>query len=80
MEISDSRAFRPYLAGHDLFRAEERLIAAILRGPTLASAVRVAGLDRQHIDPKLRPVFEFAIRTNRDQIRRTVSCGQGDAA
>jgi hypothetical protein len=68
------------LAGRDLFRAQERLIAAILRAPSLASAVRVAGLDPQHIHPGFRYVFEFAISGDRDQIRRAVQSGSAEVA
>jgi hypothetical protein len=40
MEIEDGRAFRPQLAGRDRVRAQEKLIAAVLRGPSLAPTVR----------------------------------------
>jgi hypothetical protein len=80
MESNDSRAFRPHLAGRDLFGAQERFIAAILRGPGLAAAARTVGLTRQQVHPELRSAFEFAVRSDRDQIRRAVQNGEGEVA
>ena len=80
MEINDSRASRPHLVGRDLLGAQERFIAAILRGPGLAAAARTAGLTRQHIHPELHSAFEFAMRSDRDQIRRAVQNGEGEVA
>jgi hypothetical protein len=80
VKMAMNQSFRAHLTGRDLQRAQERLTAAILRAPSLASAVRLAGLDEQYIDPVLRLVFEFAVHSDRDQIRRAVLSGNGDAA
>jgi hypothetical protein len=80
MEINDSRASRPHLVGRDLLGAQERFIAAILRGPGLAAAARTAGLNRQHICPELHSAFEFAMSSDRDEIRRAVQSGSTEVA
>ena len=46
----------------------------------MAAAARTAGLTRQHIHPELHSAFEFAMRSDRDQIRRAVQNGDGELA
>jgi hypothetical protein len=75
MSQDDPRAFRSHLAGRDLYRAQERLIAAILRAPSLSSVIRVASLSRHHLPSELATVFDFALRSDRDGIRRAVQNG-----
>jgi AraC-like DNA-binding protein len=72
MSQDDPRAFRGHLTGHDLFRIQERLVAAILRAPSLSSVIRVAGLSRHHFPTELTSVFDFAVRSDRNEIRRAV--------
>jgi len=74
----DPRAFRPHLTGCDLFKAQERLVAAVLRAPSLSSTIRVAGLGRHHFSPELAAVYDFALRSDRDEIRRAVQKGGDD--
>jgi hypothetical protein len=73
-------AFRPHLSDADLIRAQERLIGAVLRGPSLAAAVRVAGLVPQRIQPELRAAFVFATKSDRDHVRRVVQNDGNDGA
>jgi hypothetical protein len=78
MSQDDPRAFRSHLTGPDLFRAQERLVAAVLRAPSLSPVIRLAGLSRRHFPPKLAAAFDFALRSDRDQIRRAVQNGGDD--
>jgi hypothetical protein len=80
MSQDDSRAFRPHLTGHDLYRAQERLVAAILRAPSLSPTVRIAGLGRHHFPRELAVVYDFAVRSDKDEIRRTVQNGGNDVS
>jgi hypothetical protein len=58
MSQDDPRAFRPHLTGRDLLRAQERLVAAVLRAPSLLSVTRLAGLSRHHFPPELAAVYD----------------------
>jgi hypothetical protein len=78
MSQDDPRAFRDHLTGRDLFRAQERLIAAILRAPSLSPVIRLAGLNRHHFPFELATAFDFALRSDKDEIRRAVQNGGDD--
>jgi len=77
MSQDDPRAFRSHLTGGDLYHAQERLVAAILRAPSLSPVVRLAGLSRRHFPSELAGVFDFAVRSDKDEIRRAVQ-NRGD--
>jgi hypothetical protein len=78
MTREDARVFRPHLNGDDLFRAQERLIAALMRRPALVPRVRLANLGREDFSPELAPLFDFAIRGDRDQVRAAILNGHDD--
>jgi hypothetical protein len=64
----------------DLNVAQERLIAALLRGPGLVAVVGIAGLTTDYFPSQLADAFEFALRGDRDQTLRIVREGGGEIA
>ena len=76
--LQDPRAFRSHLSGRDLFRAQERFVAALLRAPGLVPTVRVVGLGRQHFQPQLAAPFGVAIGGDRDRILHMVQNADGE--
>src|ERR1700704_913591 len=76
--LQDPRAFRSHLSGRELFRAQERFVAALLRAPGLVPTVRVVGLGRQHFQPQLAAPFGVAIGGDRDRILHMVQNADGE--
>ena len=52
---------------HELIRAQEKFIGALLRSPGSVAVVRVAGLTTSYFPPRLAGAFEFALKGDRDR-------------
>jgi hypothetical protein len=70
---SDPQAFGVLLTGEALHTAQQNVVMAAMRRPSLGSSMKEVGLSEQHFPPDLRAAFNIAMTNSQDEIRRLVA-------
>jgi hypothetical protein len=63
------------LTGKALLLAQENLLIAALRRPSISSIIKRTGLNEGHFPRHLRAAFNIAVTKSQDEIRRLVTLG-----
>jgi hypothetical protein len=63
------------LTGKALLLAQENVLIAALRRPSISSIMKRTGLNEGHFPSHLRAAFNIAVTKSRDEIRRLVTLG-----
>jgi hypothetical protein len=66
---------QPVLTGEALLLAQENLLIAALRRPSLSSTMKLTGINERHFPDHLRPAFNIVLTKSQDEIRHLVTLG-----
>jgi Protein of unknown function (DUF3631) len=66
---------QPVLTGEALLLAQENLLIAALRRPSLSSTMKLTGINERHFPDHLRPAFNIVLTKSQDEIRHLVALG-----
>jgi hypothetical protein len=64
---------QPVLTGEALLLAQENLLIAALRRPSLSSTMKLTGINERHFPDHLRPAFNIVLTKSQDEIRHLVT-------
>ena len=64
---------QPVLTGEALLLAQENLLIAALRRPSLSSTMKLTGINERHFPDHLRPAFNIVLTKSQDEIRHLVA-------
>ena len=64
---------QPVLTGEALLLAQENLLIAALRRPSLSSTMKLTGINERHFPDHLRPAFNLVLTKSQDEIRHLVA-------